>query len=89
MEIVTIKNKYQVVIPQGLRKQAGVNVGDTLEARVEKGKITFTPKTIIDSRIAESTEDYKKGRFYGPFETADAMIASLKNQVKKRALRKK
>lgn len=89
MEIVTIKNKYQVVIPHGLRKQAGVNVGDLLEAKVEKGKITFTPKTTIDSRIAESMEDYKKGRFYGPFETAEEMVASLKIQVKKRALRKK
>jgi len=38
MSIVTVKNKYQVVIPQGLREQIGLNVGDLLEARIERGK---------------------------------------------------
>jgi bifunctional DNA-binding transcriptional regulator/antitoxin component of YhaV-PrlF toxin-antitoxin module len=89
MPIVTVKNKYQVVIPQGLRKQVGVNIGDILEAKVERGKITFTPKTIIDRDIAESLADYKAGRFYGPFDTADEAIASLKSNLKKRSQSKK
>ncbi|MDR3642605.1 MAG: AbrB/MazE/SpoVT family DNA-binding domain-containing protein [Candidatus Doudnabacteria bacterium] len=92
MPIVTVKNKYQVVIPQTLRQQIGVNIGDLMEAKVEKGKITFTPKTLVDSlesRIAESMADYKAGRSYGPFETADELIASLKGMLKKRAAFKK
>ena len=51
MAIVTVKDKYQVVIPRDVREQAGVNVGDLLEARLEKGKITFTPKVIVDRAV--------------------------------------
>ena len=87
MPIVTVKNKYQVVIPQGLRKQVRVNIGDILEARVERGKITFTPQTLFDRELAESVAesmaDYKAGRYYGPFDTANKAIASLKAEVKK------
>ena len=83
MPIVTVKNKYQVVIPARVRKEADVQIGDLLEAKVEKGKITLTPKTLVDRHIAESLEDYKKGRSYGPFNTADEMIASLKSNLRK------
>ena len=48
MAIVTVKNKYQVVIPQSVRQRVGVKVGDLLEAKAEKGKITFTPKLLMD-----------------------------------------
>lgn len=83
MAIVTVKNKYQIVIPHGLRKQVGINIGDLLEARVEKGKIIFTPKTLIDSSIAESLADYKAGRFYGPFDNHKDFTASLHRESKK------
>jgi AbrB family looped-hinge helix DNA binding protein len=48
MEIVTIKNKYQVVIPQGIRNQLGLSQGDVLEAKVERGRLIYTPKMVID-----------------------------------------
>ncbi len=83
MPLVSVKNKYQIVIPAKVRKQAGIKVGDLLEAKVERGKLTFVPKAIIDRGIAESLEDYKKGRVYGPFDTAEEMIASLHRNVKK------
>lgn len=88
MAIVTVKNKYQIVIPQALREQIGVNVGDLLEAKAVRGQITFTPKTIVDRGIVQSLVDYKAGRFYGPFDTANDMIISLKSHIKKRALHK-
>ena len=83
MPLVTVTNKYQVVIPATVRKQAGIQVGDLLEAKVERGKVTFTPKSVIDRGIAESLEDFKRGRSYGPFDTAEDMIASLHANVKK------
>ncbi len=43
MELVTVKTKFQVVIPQSIRKRVGLGVGDLLEASFENGKITFTP----------------------------------------------
>lgn len=87
MSIVTVKNKYQVVIPQSVREQIGVAVGDILEAKVERGRITFTPKSVVDRAIAEGLEDVRKGRVRGPFNTVDEMIDSLKGR-KRRTSRK-
>jgi bifunctional DNA-binding transcriptional regulator/antitoxin component of YhaV-PrlF toxin-antitoxin module len=83
MDIVTVKNKYQIVIPQGLRKQVGVNIGDLLEAKVEKGKITFTPKILVDRSIVESLADFKAGRSFGPFANHNDFITSLHKETKK------
>ena len=84
MSIVKVKTKYQVTLASKVRAEAGVGLGDVLEAKVEKGKITLTPQTLVDRQLAESLEDYKKGRFHGPFDTATEMTASLKSEMKKR-----
>jgi hypothetical protein len=60
-----------------------VNVGDLLEAKVECGKITLTPKTVVGRRIAERIEDFKAGRRHGPFESHTEFIASLHRGAKK------
>ena len=83
MPFVTVKKKYQVVIPLAVRRKLRIEVGDLLDAKSERGKITFTPKSVIDRGIEESLEDFREGRFYGPFETAEAMIASLRREVSK------
>ncbi|MGA3075619.1 MAG: AbrB/MazE/SpoVT family DNA-binding domain-containing protein [Bryobacteraceae bacterium] len=76
MPIVTVKNKYQVVIPRRVREQVGVAIGDVLEARAVRGKIVFEPKSIVDRGIAEGLDDIKQGRVYGPYRTAaEAMKA--------------
>jgi len=59
-----------------------------LEAKIERGKITLTPKTVIDRGIAESLEEFRKGRSYGPFDTSEQILASLHQNVKKQAGRK-
>ncbi len=83
MALVSIKNKYQVVIPRSVRKKIGVSVGDLLEASVERGKITFTPKSVVDRGIAESLADFKEGRAYGPFETGAELVTSLHKEAAK------
>jgi AbrB family looped-hinge helix DNA binding protein len=83
MPIVTVKNKYQVVIPRRVREQVGVHIGDILEAQVDRGKIVFTPKSLIDRAIGEGLDDIKKGRVHGPFASADEMIAALKSKGRK------
>ena len=89
MALIKVKTKYQVTLPTALREQAGVRIGDLLEAKVEKGKITLTPKTVIDRGIAESLEDYRKGRVYGPFNTAEKMVTSLhRNAIKVKRLKR-
>ncbi|MGH9444349.1 MAG: AbrB/MazE/SpoVT family DNA-binding domain-containing protein [Terriglobia bacterium] len=77
MEIVIVKTKFQIVIPQPIREQVQVGIGDVLEANVEGGKITFTPKSLVDRHLAEGLEDVRKGRTHGPYTTAEAAIKAL------------
>ena len=65
-----------------------MNVGDLLEAQIEKGKITLTPKSIIDKAIAEGLADIKAGRTYGPFHSAEEMLSFLHSQTKKLGAKK-
>jgi AbrB family looped-hinge helix DNA binding protein len=88
MQLVTVKTKYQIVIPRAIREQAGVGVGDLLEARVGKGKITFAPKSVLDLRLAEGLDDLKRGRTQGPHASADDAIAALEVRTKKHAKRR-
>ncbi len=43
----------------------------------------YTPeqRRIIDARLAESAEDVRMGRTYGPFETADEAIKFLHKEI--------
>lgn len=77
MALVTVKNKYQVVIPQRLREQVGIAIGDVLEAKAKNGKIVFEPKSIVDRGIAESIAEFKAGHAKGPFRTHKEFVASL------------
>ena len=85
MNIVTVKNKFQIVIPQHVRELAHIEIGDLLEAGVEGGKIVFTPKSLIDRHTAEGLEDLRKGRTHGPYESAKEAIAALNARAKRRA----
>ena len=95
MALVRVKTKFQVTLPDSVRKQVGINVGDLLETKVERGKIMLVPKAVVDrdeyttrqrrvinARLSKSLEDLKKGRSYGPFHTADEMIEFLHGRVK-------
>ena len=88
MQLVTVKTKYQIVIPRAIREQAGVGVGDLREARVEKGKITLAPKSALDRHLAEGLEDLKRGRTHGPYNSAGDAIAALEARAKKLAKRR-
>lgn len=89
MPLVKVKAKYQVTLPASLRQQAGLSVGDMLEAKVEGKKITLTPKSIIDRELALALEDARKGRTYGPFDSAEAMLRDLHRRVAQHRKRKK
>ncbi len=83
MALVTVKNKFQVVIPQQVRAQIAVSIGDLFEATVERGKITFTPKSVVDRGIGDSLADFKEGNSFGPFSTHRELIDSLRAESKK------
>jgi AbrB family looped-hinge helix DNA binding protein len=89
MNIVTVKNKFQIVIPQHVREQAHIEIGDLLEADVQDGKITFTPKSLVDRHLAEGLEDMRKGRTHGPYGNADEAIAALDARAKRHAKKRR
>ena len=78
MPLVKVKEKYQVTLPASVRQRVGVAVGDFLEAEVQGKKITLTPKRVIDRELALAIEEFKRGRFIGPFRTAKAAIRALR-----------
>ena len=82
MDIVTVKNKFQIVIPQRVRELVHIAIGDILEAGVVGGKITFTPKSLVDRHLAEGLEDARNGRTHGPYNTAEAAMAALESRAK-------
>ena len=83
MSIVTVKNKFQIVIPQRVREQIGVNVGDLLEARAERGRLIFEPKSLVDRGIAQSIAEFKASRSHGPFDTHERFLNALHQEAKK------
>ena len=95
---ITVRNRTSLVVPRSLQREAGIKVGDRLEFKVSGGIINIIPKLpaaddeytshqrrIIDAELDEA----EKGPFYGPFNTAEEMIAHLKGQLKKRTAIKK
>jgi AbrB family looped-hinge helix DNA binding protein len=84
MDIVTVKTKFQIVIPRHIREQVNIEIGDVLEAGVQGGRITFTPKSLVDRHLAEGLEDIRKGRTHGPYATAKAAIKALDARAKRR-----
>lgn len=83
MDIVTVKNKFQIVIPQHVRELADIEIGDLLEASVENGKITFTPKSLVDRHITEGLKDAQAGRSHGPYASAEDAMRALESRAKR------
>ena len=82
MSLVKVKDKYQVTLPAEVRRKIGLAVGDLLEIEVEGEKITLTPKSVVDRELALALEDYEKGKFIGPFHTAENAIDALRSAAK-------
>jgi bifunctional DNA-binding transcriptional regulator/antitoxin component of YhaV-PrlF toxin-antitoxin module len=95
---VTVKSNEPLVVPPSIRRRAGHKNGQELEFRVSGAVITILPKLpaaddeytpghrrMIDARLAEGLADIKAGRTFGPFNSAEEMIADMKARLRKRA----
>ena len=67
------------------RKGTGSAVIDRSAFLTADRDYTRAQRKIIDARLSAA----RKGPYYGPFETAEEMIASMKSQLKKRAAARK
>jgi AbrB family looped-hinge helix DNA binding protein len=90
---VTVKNKAELVVPKSVRRRAGIKPGDRLEFKVSGGIINIIPKlptaddeyTSAQRRVIDAQlEEAAKGPYYGPFETADAAVKFLHQEIRKR-----
>lgn len=77
MPIVKVGASRQVVIPKKIHDQLGLEPGDYLDVVLQGGRVVFTPKTLVDKRIEEGLEDFRQGRVYGPFCSAQEAVLSL------------
>jgi bifunctional DNA-binding transcriptional regulator/antitoxin component of YhaV-PrlF toxin-antitoxin module len=92
-----VRKKTPIVVPEPLRRQAGIKVGDRLEFKVSGGIISIIPelpsaeddytpeqRRRIDAELAEARE----GPYYGPFNTAEEVISHMQAELRKRAAAK-
>lgn len=62
MSLVKVKSKYQIVIPDEVRKKLHVEIGDTLEIEEKDGVLVAKPVVVIDKSQAYFwTEEWQRG----------------------------
>ena len=80
---IIVKKENPIVVPDAIRRRAGIVPGDRLEMKAIGGIITivaqptasddeYTPeqRRIINATLAKSDDNINHGRTYGPFNTA-------------------
>ena len=84
MPLVRVKQKFQVTIPDTIRKEVRLEVGNLLEATAHGNTIVLTPKAVVDRSVedalSEGLRDLKEGRVFGPFRS----VKEFKQALKKR-----
>ena len=90
MTVVKVRTKYQVTIPEKVRRQVGLEVGDYVEVEAQGSEIVIIPKSLVDKEDAwfwskewqkkerEADEAIKKGELIGPFATTQEAVEALK-----------
>ena len=86
MPLVTVKTKFQITIPNKLRRSVSLKVGDVLQADVKGNKIILSPKTHVDrdleAALAGSAKDFEEGRVHGPFKNVREFKAAMRKMKK-------
>jgi AbrB family looped-hinge helix DNA binding protein len=77
-DLVRVKEKFQITIPVGLRRQLAVHEGDYLEATVTPDGIVFRPQRLVKANAPRVTTilDFIKERQLGG-RTREEIDASL------------
>jgi len=87
-ELIQIRKKAQLTLPQSVRRQLGIKEGDFLDIMVRDGEIVLRAKTLVDKKQAwfwserwqqgeaEAQEDIRKGHVYR-FDNAASTVSFL------------
>ena len=91
-ELIQVRKKAQLTLPQSVRKELGIEEGDFLDVRVENGEIMLRVKKMIDKDQTwfwtkrwqegeeEVEEDISAGRLH-QFNNAEEAIDFLHEAV--------
>ena len=94
VELVQVRKKAQVTLPQSVRRSLNIEEGDFLEVGVKDGEITLRVKKLVDKDQAwfwsrrwqegerEAEADISAGRVHS-FSDANQAIAFLHKRAKK------
>ena len=98
-ELIKVRKKAQVTLPQSIRQALNIEEGDFLDAMVDNGKIVLQVKKLVDKEQAwfwtrrwqegerKAEEDIRAGRTHR-FASAKEAIAFLNKRAKKSSLRR-
>jgi AbrB family looped-hinge helix DNA binding protein len=83
MPLVKVKQKFQVVIPEAIREEIQLEVGDLLDVSVKGREIVLRPKAVVDRSeldrlLDDRLEQLRRGKVVGPFANVEEFKASLK-----------
>jgi AbrB family looped-hinge helix DNA binding protein len=94
-ELIQVRKKAQLTLPQSVRQELGIEEGDFLDIQVRNGEIVLKAKTLIDKEQAwfwserwqrgeaEAQEDIITGHMHR-FPNAASAVAFLHNKAAKR-----
>jgi AbrB family looped-hinge helix DNA binding protein len=97
-ELIQVRKKAQLTIPQSIRQKLGIEEGDFLDVRVRSGEIVLKVKKLIDKEQAwfwtnrwqqgekEAEEDIRAGRVHR-FPDSKSAVAFLHRQAKKKQIK--
>lgn len=90
MPLIKVRHNYQITIPNQLRKDLKIAVGDYLEVEKQDSKLILKPVKMVPSDEAyfhtkewqkgekQADKDRKKGDVLGPFDNLKAGLKALK-----------
>lgn len=93
-ELIQVRKKAQVTLPQSVRQALNIAEGDFLDVRVNDGEIVLRVKKLVDKEQAyfwtrrwqegerKAEEDIRAGRIHR-FDSAREAIAFLHKRAKK------
>ena len=96
VELIQVRKKAQVTLPQSVRQSLNIEEGDFLDVRVKDGEIVLRVKKLVDKEQAwfwskrwqqgeaEAEADIHAGRVHS-FDSAKEAVAFLRKRAKKSA----
>ena len=95
-ELIQVRKKSQVTLPQSVRQELGIKEGDYLDIHIRNGEIVLKAKALIDKQQmwfwserwqqgeAEAQENIRKGHTH-KFSDAASAIDFLHDKASKRS----